>query len=121
MSCDPENRRIEYEATSRRRSPSRRLSYDPENGRIEYEAHLWIDGVAPRCRKSARHLREFANQLQLEINEELRAAAVAEVSQFRSVQRAKLVLTQVQVRDTGTGFRITTGSMDAPRVEEELF
>lgn len=96
------------------------MSYDPEDGRIEYEAHLWIDGVAPRCRKSARHLREFANQPQLEISDELRAAAVAEVSRFRSVNRARLVLTQVQVRDTETGFRITTGSMDAPQIEEEL-
>jgi hypothetical protein len=96
------------------------MSYDPDNGRIEYEAHLWIDGIAPRCRKSTRHLHVLPNQSQLEIGEELRAAAVAEVSRFRSVQRAKLVLTQVQVHDTGTGFRITTGSVEAPRIEEEL-
>lgn len=96
------------------------MSYDAENGRIEFEAHLWINGVAPRCRKSARHLQVLPNQTQLEISEELRTAAVAEVNRFRSVSRAKLVLTQVQVRDTGTGFRITTGSVDAPRIEEEL-
>jgi hypothetical protein len=96
------------------------MSCDPTNGRIEYEAHFWIDGIAPRCRKSKRHLRIFPNQWRFEINDELPAAAVAEVRRFRFVNAARLVLTQVQVRDTGTGFRITTGSVDAPRVEEEL-